>query len=141
MKCPVCGSKMVNGKVCRYCNVTSDQVINASNKKAKNAKKQKINEEVCYSSYLPSDVNKRKLLLLTIFLGVFGAGSFYVGKYVKAWFALIASVLAIAIALVDYFNKYYGWGAENGISIIFNLVTFFAAINVILWFDDIISSN
>ena len=33
MRCPICGSKMVQGQLCKYCGVTADQVENASNKK------------------------------------------------------------------------------------------------------------
>ena len=37
MRCPVCGSKMIDGKICKYCNVTCEQVLTASNKEAKKA--------------------------------------------------------------------------------------------------------
>ena len=35
MRCPICGSKMVQKQLCKYCKITDDQVKNASNKKVK----------------------------------------------------------------------------------------------------------
>ena len=33
MRCPICGAKMVNKQLCQYCNITDEQIYNASNKK------------------------------------------------------------------------------------------------------------
>ena len=32
MRCPICGAKLVDNKLCKYCKVTNTQIENASNK-------------------------------------------------------------------------------------------------------------
>ena len=69
MTCPICGCKMPNKTMCIYCKITGDQVENASNKKAKERIKNHDRKEVYYSTTMPKDVNRTKLLLLTLLLG------------------------------------------------------------------------
>ena len=33
MRCPICDAKLEGGLVCKYCNITKDQIEKASNKK------------------------------------------------------------------------------------------------------------
>ncbi len=135
MKCPVCGAKMIDGKICKYCNVTNEQVLMASNKEAKKAFKEKRNSDVCYTTDIPNDVNKRKLVLFTVFLGVFGVNSFYVGRLYKGLYAAISAGLAFLFALLNYFiiepNVILEWG--------YSISVWLLVFNVLVWFADIVA--
>lgn len=137
MKCPVCGAKMVDGKICKYCNVTSEQVLSASNKEAKKAFKEKRKNDVCYTTDLPSDVNKTKLVLLTIFLGWFGVGNFYVGKNIKGSFCAVSFGLAIIISILSYCTINYGMGGKEVIDVLMQIISYFMVVDLLLWFTDI----
>lgn len=137
MECPVCGAKMVDGKICKYCGVTSVQVNTASNQKAKEAIKQGNKQDVCYSKTMPSDVNKTKLVLLTVLLGYAGAGNFYVGKWVKAWVNLISFVLGVIISIFIYIGDKLSWGVEAWLQLALDFVCVFAAISLMMWVFDI----
>ena len=68
MRCPICGSKMVQGLVCQYCNITNDQVINSSNKKVSEYRKKDMSDLIYFTEVIPSDVSRIKLILFTILL-------------------------------------------------------------------------
>ena len=78
MRCPICGSKMVQGQLCKYCGVTADQVENASNKKVTEYRKNDMSDLIYFTTNIPSDVSRIKLLLYTIFLGIIGVNHYYV---------------------------------------------------------------
>lgn len=139
MKCPICGAKMVDGKICKYCNVTSEQVNTASNKEAKKAFKEKRRQEVCYTTDMPSDVSKQKLVLLTVFLGWFGVGNFYVGKTYKGIFCAISFGLAILFSLLQYCVTNYGMGGTEIIKVFMNIASYLMVVNLLMWFADIVS--
>lgn len=139
MECPLCGAKMVDGKVCKYCGVTDVQVITASNQKAKEAIKQGNKQNVCYSKTMPSDVNKTKLVLLTVLLGYAGAGNFYVGKHVKAWINLVSFVLGIVFSVLIFLSEKLTWNAEIWLQLCLDFIAIFAAISLMMWFFDIVA--
>ena len=91
MKCPICGCKMKEEFMCPYCKITGQQVKDASNKKAKERIKEKNIKEVYNSTYLPSDVNNTRLMLIALFGGIFGVHRFSVGKYKSGLFCTIAT--------------------------------------------------
>ena len=109
MKCPVCGAKMIDGKICKYCNVTNEQVLTASNAEAKRAFKENRKQDVCYTTDIPKDVNKTKLTLFTIFLGCLGVGNFYVGKNIKGIFCAVSFGLAFMFSVLRLFVT-SAWG-------------------------------
>lgn len=132
MKCPVCGSKMVDGKICKYCNITSEQVFQASNKEAKKLIKQHNKQKVCYTTNIPKDVNKLTLVLLTICLGMFGAGDFYVGKYFKGLYCLVSFSLGIIFSILNFIGitaLIVVWG--------FQISVYLMMVNMFFWFSDI----
>lgn len=139
MRCPVCGSKMVDGRVCQYCNITSQQVLSASNEAAKKAFKNGDRQEVCYTTKLPNDVNKKKLVLLTVFLGWFGAGNFYVGKKIKGYFCAFSISLTFISGLFYELTKRDVLGGAEFYYGIFSFFTFFLMINILMWFTDILN--
>ncbi len=137
--CPVCGAKMVEGKICRYCGTTQNQVLTSSNKKAKTELKLKHKNEVCYSTYIPSDVSKKKLILLTIFTGLLGIHSLYVGRMFKGLYSLISFSLAFVSQLFVVIAENNSWSALQVLNNINSIFAFFAMFALIFWFVDIIA--
>ena len=132
MRCPICGSSMKHG-FCGYCNITSEQVENASNKAVSQARKEGRKKEVYYSSTLPKDVNGMRLKLLTIFFGWCGVGSFYVKRNVRGIFSL----LIIALTLLFFAIKQLAGDLGIVFQIFYELVFYASAINVVVWVWDI----
>ena len=138
MKCPVCGAKMVDGVICKYCNVTSEQVTNASNKEAKRAFKENRKQDVCYTTEMPSDVNKKKLTLFTIFLGWYGVGNFYVGKTLKGIYCAISFGLAILFsALRAFISNSWGTAMIYIVGYGWQISGYLFMVNLLMWFADI----
>ena len=137
MRCPICGSKMIQNKICKYCNITDEQILNASNKQVKQYRKLDMSDLICFSTVVPTDVSRIKLLLLTIFFGFLGINHFYVNRNVRAFFSLLSFVLAIIFFSLQLSIK------TLKTVIIFRLlyeIVFVAmAINVILWICDIVN--
>lgn len=135
MRCPVCGAKMVQNELCKYCGVTSDQIRNASNKKVVEYRKKDMADLICFTTNVPDDVNKIRLLLYTIFLGLIGVNHFYVKRNVRGWFSVISvfvSIVFVALALaVSTVNSVLVFRLLYEISIAS------LAINIILWIFDI----
>lgn len=138
MRCPVCGSKLYNGVVCKYCkDVTIERIETASNKKAREARKLGKKEDIVYSTYVPDDVNRMKLLLYTLLLGYVGVHDFYVGKIYKGLYNAITVGGAFAFSIIEIANRLYHWGFENSINLLFRTFALLAAFGIILWFRDI----
>ncbi len=112
MICPNCGNKIPEDSAyCLYCKLRVESILKASNEQAKIAYRNKQKDKVVYSTYKPYDVNKTKLLLLSIFLGWVGAHCFYVGRYVKASILLVCAVLTICIGCLPktwFLYTYFG---------------------------------
>ena len=137
MRCPICGSKMIQNKICKYCNITDEQILNASNKQVKQYRKLDMSDLICFSTVVPTDVSRIKLLLLTIFFGFLGINHFYVNRNIRAFFSLFSFVLAIIFFSLQLSIK------TLKTVIIFRLlyeIVFVAMdINVILWICDIVN--
>ena len=138
MKCPVCGAKMIDGKICKYCGVTNEQVYNASNKEAKKAFKEGRRNDVCYSSDLPKDVNKTKLVCFTVFLGLFGVGNFYVGKNIKGIYCASSYGFALLFTLLNTFAMLNGWASAQVINVFFTIGTYLMIVNLLFWMNDVV---
>ena len=135
MLCPKCYGK-VDSKQQRwqYCGFFMKELDNASNKQAKKAMKSIYKDDVLYSTKIPYDVSKKKLLLFAIFLGLFGVHHFYVGKL---WHGLFMSItmsvtLILAITLM-IMNTIF----DNVVQRIFEFWLIFQGLNIIFWVWDI----
>lgn len=82
MICPKCGNKIKKEQLeCRYCGTRVQNIVSASNVEAKKIIKGRGDlSKIVYSTTLPSDIKKSKLLLYAIFLGWLGMHCFYVGR-------------------------------------------------------------
>ncbi len=134
MKCPVCGAKMIDDKICRYCNVTSDEVLNASNIEAKRAFKEKRKDDVCYTTDIPSDVNKKKLVLFTVFLGLYGVHNFYIGRLYKGLYNAISVGGLILSGFLEYFLGLNAFTFYFG-----RFFLWLTVVNLFMWFSDIVN--
>jgi len=137
MRCPICGSKMVQNQLCKYCNITDDQVINASNKKVSEYRKKDMKDLIHFTNVVPKDVSRLTLLLFTIFLGIVGVNHYYVKRHIRGLFSSISTGLSITLFIVSLLNTWLN--AIIVFKIIFELAFYSMAINVILWVCDIIN--
>lgn len=137
MRCPICGAKMINKQICPYCKVVDKQVFGASNKKVKEYRKRGDNDLICFTTVLPSDVNKVALWLYTIFLGWCGVNHFIVHRNVRAWYAVGSCVSAIITLFFRYFYVAKTVAGGYIIWFLFSVAFNCLAINIVLWVCDI----
>lgn len=135
MICPRCYSKIEKNKNrCDYCGFNLNELKDASNKKAKLALKSPYKDDVIYSKQLPKDVDKKRLLIYTILLGLLGVHYFYVGRLWKGiYYAVINSVSVIIASLVIGLNII----TNTPLYIASQFAAVFFALNIILWIIDI----
>ncbi len=101
--CPRCGLKCLKSiDVCPDCGLSFSRLKIATNREAKNKILRHDRDFIIRSSTLPSDVSFIKLLLYSIFLGIFGVHCFYVGRYLRGAITLADFV---AIILLTVFNS------------------------------------
>ena len=127
MNCPKCYSNIKKDKNrCDYCGFNLNELDNTSNKLAKKALKSPFKDDVLYTSKLPSDVSKKKLLLFAIFLGFFGVHNFYVGKIWQGIYnVIVTSLTAILGAILIIFPT------NTPVFYAFDFMLVFQGINVI----------
>ena len=135
MTCPICGCKMPNKTMCIYCKITGDQVENASNKKAKERIKNHDRKEVYYSTTMPKDVNRTKLLLLTLLLGYLGIGNYYVGRYVKGLYSTLSWVIYLPFGITNAVLN----GKVPAFKLLSEIFAVFVMIAIVLWVADTIA--
>ena len=131
MKCPKCGCKMKKQIICPYCKITGDEVRFASNKEAKERIKIGDTSEVYISSYIPYDLSKKTLLLITIFGGVLGIDAYYVGRRKRGIIQVATFALAF-ISFLMYYAIHVGFFKH-----ITEILTLVCAIFVCLWLSAI----
>ena len=78
MRCPICGAKLYAKQICPYCKITDEQILNASNKKVKEYRKTGNTDMIHYTTVIPKDLSRLKIILYTIFLGLVGVNHYYV---------------------------------------------------------------
>ncbi len=101
MVCPNCGNKIPKEAThCAYCKLSVEKIVSASNKEAKRALRNREKDRVVMSTYRPSDVNKTKLLLLSIFLGWAGGHCYYVGRMGRGFTILLCLIIGICFAAI-----------------------------------------
>ena len=140
MNCPKCYGKIdkVSNR-CKSCGFNMRELNGATHKDVKRAKKEGFGDDVLYTSTLPADMSKKKLLLLCIFLGLFGGHSYYAGKLYKALYSTIVTVGLIVfsslhVAYVDIKNL-MGVAGAWCLSSLYLLM----GINLILFITDLIA--
>ena len=115
MLCPKCyGRVNKNTQRCDFCGMRMKEIDGATNKEAKVALKGIYKDDVLMTKNLPQDVNKKKLLLLSIFFGIFGVHNFYVGRKWRAIYQLVSLVLmtlayVMEIVIIGTINGKYSW--------------------------------
>ena len=103
-RCPRCDNKCLQtAQKCDECGLLFSRLDYAANTAAKNLIKKGDRDYILYTSILPKDLSYTKLLLYTLFLGLFGAQYYYTGKYIKGF--LMSAMMAYAIVCV-VFNAY-----------------------------------
>lgn len=137
MHCPICGSKLYNGS-CPYCEVTEQQIIDSSFLQAKENIKNKNRHNVYYTTYSPKDINKKKVALYTLLLNAFGVADWYLGKKFKAWYHIISSVFCLLFGILHVVALDLRLGVEEGTIMLLTFASFFVAVGLIIWFNDIV---
>ena len=95
-KCPRCGEKhMEQATKCEYCGLIFSRLEQATNGAAKRAMKNGKANKVVYVKKAPKDVSKIKLYLYTIFLGLFGAEYFYIGRKIRGTVMLCCGIISM----------------------------------------------
>ena len=137
MVCPKCYANCKKEQVrCYHCGFDLTLLDGATNKGAKEARKSIYKDDIMKFKGIPPDVKKKKLVLLSIFLGIFGAHNFYVGKLWQGLFmcisttvTLVLSTLVSMFGIVDMYNTLY---------IAFQFWLIFQGATVLMWVFDII---
>ena len=103
--CPKCYGKIQkeSGR-CTKCGFSIYDLKKATNKQAKEQLRSGNGDLVLYSSELPSDLSKKKLLLYCGLLGLFGAHYFYCGRMFRAMANFVISIFTIIIFVFTFFQ-------------------------------------
>lgn len=141
MKCPKCYGKIDKRlKKCNECGFRLKSIQGATHKDVRRARKEGFGDDVMYTSELPNDISKKKLLLLCIFLGFYGAHSYYAGKFFKAIYSTI-SMIAVTI-----FSTIGASGVSlnsDGLGVVgvwvYSISLALMGINLVMFISDIIS--
>lgn len=138
MRCPVCGAKLMAKQICPFCKVTDSQILNASNRKVKEYRKTGNTDLICYSSVIPSDLSKLKVILYTIFLGFLGVNHYYILRPVRATFSLVSTVGSLGIFFLGFARIPEGIASQI-YSVFYVILFFMMAINVVMWLADVLA--
>lgn len=135
MLCPKCYGKVdKKAQRCTYCGFNMSLLDNASNKEAKKIKKTIYKDDILFMKGIPADVSKKKLLLFSIFLGLFGVHDFYVGKFWQGLYLCISTSITLILAIILMTLNLI---TQNVFQTIFEFMTIFQGIAVIIWVTDI----
>lgn len=100
--CPRCGIKSLSSsESCPECGLVFSRLDIATNKDAKRKIKRRDKDFIINTSKLPSDVNRVKLILLTIFTGLFGGHCFYVGRYWRGGILLLNTIILMLYVIFN----------------------------------------
>ncbi len=138
MRCPVCGLK-IRGDECRYCHTRLDDVYQSSNHAARALRRtdpKRARDEVVYTTYVPNDVKKTKLRVLTWTLGYVGANDFLVGRFLRGWFKLVSTVLIFASVIVLVIGEINALAFTDTFQTISEILAFPASFAFLMWVLD-----
>ncbi|MBR1988248.1 MAG: NINE protein [Clostridia bacterium] len=134
-KCPRCGKKVLSEiGVCPQCKLNFQKFDSATNLEGKSALKQGEKDRIIYRLGVPSDVNRWKLLLLTVFLGFAGAHHYYVGRKNMGFFYSIFFGVGIIYTILTLALN-FDWTSEIGQ--FFYLLVLTWGFVILLWIVDI----
>ncbi len=103
--CPRCHLTMPETvDTCPDCGLSFDRLEIATNKDAKRKILRGDRDYIIRMRKLPHDVKYYKLLLMTIFLGLFGGHCYYVGRYLRG--AIFSAFMTLSLACV-IFNGFF----------------------------------
>lgn len=140
LKCPICGAKLINKQLCPYCKITDDQIINASNKKVKEYRKSGNTDLIHFTNVLPNDVIRWKLVLYTILFGWLGVNYFYINRPYRATYSMVSSIGSTFILIFGWIVDIHTKVGRITYNIIYELLFYMMAINVVLWVTNIVSA-
>lgn len=107
-KCPRCGMKCVMTEpTCPDCGLVFAKLANCSNKMGKRKYVQRKKDEYLMSDLWTPDVKRWKAVVWCVFLGAFGAHNFYLGRYLKASFSLVFSLITLIFAGMTVYPSFY----------------------------------
>ena len=131
-KCPRCGEKSPKtANKCSYCGLIFERLNWATNSAAKKMLRTKQKDKVVYIKGYPNDVKKSKVVLLCLFLGLFGAHYYLIGRLAKAVFMTVFGTLAVTFASLSVFDL-----VPTEIYITAQVIS---AIPFIIWLFDIVN--
>ncbi len=132
MNCPKCDTRLKKDMpVCSKCGFNVAELENVSNYKARRILKSGTileREKIFYVHKTPKDLVRKDLVLFTVFLGLFGAHNFYVGRIWLGFSKVISFITGIVLSLFIYYLGAYQ---------IYSLTGFFLAYPLIAWIYDI----
>lgn len=132
-KCPRCGNECLLTQVeCDECGLVFSKIEKATNKEGKRRLLRGEKDLVIYVKKCPIDVKKWKLILITIFAGLFGAHYFYVGRW--KWGLSILLYFFAVLFMGVVFNAYFLTIWEGTFFSVFGPLT---GIYTIIWLNDI----
>lgn len=137
MRCPICGAKMVNKQVCPYCKITDTDVNEASNKKVKEYRKAGNKDLIHFTTVLPKDVSRLKVILYTIFLGLVGVNHFYVNRPIRGTYAAVSTGGSLSMFILYLLIKFKTEFGANLFGLVYQVFFYCMAFNLILWILDI----
>ena len=128
MRCPKCYGKLdKETQICTKCffNVKAIKE-HSSNHKAKENFRNGDGDLNFYSKILPHDLSKKKLALLSGFLGVFGAHYFYIGRMFKAMFNLVVSIFFLMFCFAENYVQFSNFliNVQYVLAFLFLIVSF-----------------
>ena len=80
---------------CEQCGITKEQIAGASNQEALKIKKEGLPGKVVFTTQKPNDLRFGKFVALMVFLGIFGAHNFFVGRRIKGWIMFVGMMVCI----------------------------------------------
>ncbi|MCL2570317.1 MAG: TM2 domain-containing protein [Firmicutes bacterium] len=105
IKCPYCRAYIRKyTKKCLQCGITKEQIRHASNKEAKKIIKGQAEGRVLKTRVRPDDVNFTRMIMFVVFLGLFGAHCFYVGRRIRGWIVLGGFIIFMLSAIIFPFG-------------------------------------
>ena len=134
-RCPRCETKAgLTDPKCPNCGLIFARLNNVTNKAAKKFLRKKQKNKVIFDKVLPPDVHKWRLFFWCLFLGMFGAHRFKVGRVKSAVVYLISTLLLITVAFfpLDWWDDYW-------LTTMMNVMIIPAACVCISWIIDIIN--
>ena len=134
MLCPKCYGKLSKDKKrCLYCGFDMKELDDASNKQAKKIKHTIYKDDILYTTNVPYDVSKKKLLLFAIFFGLFGVHDFYVGKFWQGLYqCVVIGIVSILLVVQFALNTI----TQNWVQIALDVMAVFAGFATIIWIVD-----